>query len=303
MKKETNTINKPHSIKKLFGEFMTQEELDAEYDVEKAVSNFGEYINVFQNDSQKIRMLLKDRKAFAYGPTLMETLTVYPSKKADAPVLLFIHGGYWRLGIGDDYDFVAVGPHEADFTVVIITYALAPHVNIPEMVRQVRSSIAWTARNISNYNGNAEKIFIAGHSAGAHLAAMAMTTDWSTYGLAADTIKGVLAISGLYELEPVSHTFVQPAIRITAEQILYASPIRLIQPSQIQLIVAWGEKETPAFIRQSEAYIRQWQNSGNEGNSLIVSKANHFNILNEFSSVEGIFTKAIVSLLKNVKSS
>ena len=282
---------------KLYGEFDTQQELDAEYDVEKAVPGFFKYINNFTESSKKARAILQGSTVAQYGPTLMERLTVYPAKNPDAPVMLFVHGGYWRLGIGDDYDFVAMGPSLAGFTVVIITYALTPAVNIPEMVRQVRSSIAWTANNISNFNGNPDRIFVAGHSAGAHLAAMTMSTNWSDYGLPVDTVKGVLAISGLYDLEPVSQTFVEPAVRITAEQILSSSPIRLVRQNRIPLIVVWGELETASFQKQSVDYCKAWQNVGNQSHYLIVKDANHFNILKGFQTEDGFLTKEVLSLL------
>lgn len=300
MENKINTSNSTEFLPgKLYGEFDTQQELDAEYDVEKAVPGFFKYINNFTESSKKAREILQGRIVVQYGPTLMERLTVYPAKNPDAPVMLFVHGGYWRLGIGDDYDFVAMGPSLAGFTVVIITYALTPAVNIPEMVRQVRSSIAWTANNISDFHGNPDRIFVAGHSAGAHLAAMAMSTNWSDYGLPVDTVKGVLAISGLYDLEPVSQTFVEPAVRITAEQILSSSPIRLVRHNSIPLIVVWGELETASFQKQSVDYCKAWQNVGNQSHYLIVKDANHFNILEGFQTEDGFLTKEVLSLLAN----
>ena len=240
MKKENNVLEEHISPPALYGTFATQQEIDAEYDVETVVANFPEYIGNFVKASEATRNFLKGRTVVNYGETMMERLTVYLAANPGAPVLVFVHGGYWKLGLGDDYDFVAMGPSLAQFTVVIVNYALAPAVSIPEIVRQVRSSVSWTAKNILAYNGNPDSIFIAGHSAGGHLAAMAGLTNWKEYGLPEDCIKGILAISGLYDLEPVSQTFVQPAIRITAEHILTVGPLRLIKPSSIPLIVAWG---------------------------------------------------------------
>lgn len=278
-----------------FGEFQTQEELDTEYDVEKAVLEFPKYIDFYQSESLKTRNEISVYENVQYGQTLMERLNVYAAEQPDAPVLIFVHGGYWKLGVGEDYDFVASGLHKAGFTVVVISYGLAPKISIPEMVRQIRDSIAWTAKNILDFNGNPNRIFIAGHSAGAHLATMAAFTDWQEYGLGKNTVKGILAISGLYDLEPVSQTFVQPTVRITAEQILYLSPIRLIRPSNIPIIVSWGGIETTAFIKQSSNFIDAWLKVGNQGQKLIVEKAHHFNILEEFSE-NGLFTKAITEL-------
>jgi len=285
----------PFPASNFFGQFSTQQELDAQYDVEKSVSNFPEYITKYVTDSKKAREILRDRSVVAYGPTLMERLTVYPAKDARAPVLVFIHGGYWKIGLGDDYDFVAMGAFQAGFTVVIVNYDLAPKVTIPEMVRQIRSAIAWTSEYIMQFNGDPKQIIVAGHSAGGHLAAMSGFTKWSDYGLPKNTIKGILVVSGLFDLEPVSHTFVQPAIRITADQILSSSPIRLIVHSKIPLIVAWGDQETSAFKAQSSLYLEAWKNVGNNGTALVLPD-NHFSILKEFITVEGLLTKAIITL-------
>lgn len=285
---------------KLYGRFDTQEELDSEYNVETAVPDFLECIQYYQETSEKVRSAISNRKTFDYGPTLMERLTVYPAAQPGSPVLLFVHGGYWRMGIGDDFDFIATGPIKSGFTVVIVTYALAPHVGIPEIARQVRSSISWTAKNISSLNGDPEKIFIAGHSAGAHLVAMAASTHWADYGLKTDTIKGILAISGLYDLEPITQTFIQPAIRITPEQVLNSSPIRLIRRSAIPLTVSWGALETAEFKSQSAEYLAAWTKAGNTGNSLIVAGTDHFTILKQFETAEGQLTQALIALSNKI---
>lgn len=299
IQENTNLSSLEFSGRKLYGDYDTQQEIDREYDVENAVANFPDYINNYVKASQLTRKLLKNRVTIAYGHTLMERLTVYPATNPNAPVLVFVHGGYWKLGLGDDYDFVAMGLSLANFTVVIVNYALAPNVTIPEIVRQVRASVAWTAKNIDAYNGDPTRIFIAGHSAGGHLAAMTMLTNWQEYGLSKVVIKGVLAISGLYDLEPVSQTFVEPALRITADQVLSSSPIRLISSSAIPLIVAWGANETAAFIKQSSNYLKAWQDAGNNGSSLVISGANHFSILEGFQTAEGYLTKAVLSLANN----
>jgi len=281
----------------LYGGFENQQALDAQYDVENAVTNFADYIADYQQSSQDARKLLKNRKVIAYGPTQMERLTIYPANEPEAPVVIFIHGGYWKMGIGDDYDFIALGPSKAGFTVVVVTYGLAPVVTIPEMVRQVRAAIAWTAKNIGAFNGEPSGIFLAGHSAGAHLAAMCASTDCADYGLPQDTIKGILAVSGLYDLLPVSQTFVQGSLRISAEQILSSSPARQIYASHIPMTIAWGSHETVAFQNQSSDYLQSWIMAGNQGKSLIVENANHFSILESFKDPDGLMTGALLALM------
>jgi len=163
----------------------------------------------------------------------------------------------------------------------------------------VQSAVAWTAKNISHYNGDPQRIFVAGHSAGAHLAAMTINTNWDDYALPRNTVKGILAISGLYDLEPVSQTFIQPSVRITAEQILISSPMRLIHKNDLPLIIAWGETETSAFKKQSGNYLHGWKRAGNTGHALMVPKADHFSILGEFETPDGLLTKAALSLLES----
>ena len=287
---------------KPYGDFETQRELDAEYDVENAVEDFRSYLTEYQTSSKAVRNLLQNRTVANYGHTLMERLTVYPADVPFSPVLIFIHGGYWKIGTGDEYDFIAAGPARAGFTVVIVTYELAPKVNIPEMVRQVRASVAWTAKHIGEYNGDTGRIFLAGHSAGAHLSAMTIDTHWQNYGLAADTIKGMLLISGLYDLEPVSQCFVQPAVRITAEHILWYSPARILKTANIPLTIVWGDLETPAFRNQSFNYYHAWKRVGNQATSLLIAQKNHFSILNEFETADGELTKALITLLHHKRT-
>lgn len=283
----------------LYGNFSTQEELDAEYNVERAVPNFSDYIQYYRNASAGVRASVTNRRSYDYGPTLMERLTVYPSAQPNSPVMIFVHGGYWRMGIGDDFDFIVNGPLELGFTVVNITYALAPQVAIPEITRQVRAAIAWTAKNIATLNGDANRIFVSGHSAGAHLAAMAASTRWQDYGLGSDTIKGLLCISGLYDLLPVSQTFIQPTLRITHEHIFSSSPARIIGPSDIPMTVSWGSMETAAFIKQSEDYLNSWRKEGNSGHELVIAGADHFSILKEFESGNGQLSQALKALSEN----
>lgn len=293
-----NSVGNYFPIGHTFGEFQTQEELDFEYDVERAVIDFPKYIELFQSKSAKTRAEIPVYDNLQYGQTLMERLNIFPSEQPNSPVIIFIHGGYWKAGVGDDYDFVTTSLHKAGFTVVVISYGLAPNITISEMISQIRAAISYTSKNCDDFNGDRHRLYIAGHSAGAHLAMMAAFTDWKQYDLNEKTIKGILAISGLYDLEPVSQTFIQPTVRITAEQILHASPIRLINNSHIPIIVSWGGLETKAFQNQSSNFFESWIKAGNKGKQLIVEEAHHFNILEEFSD-DGLFTKAIIELALN----
>ena len=157
---------------------------------------------------------------------------------------MFIHGGYWKSLTSRVFGMVATGPVAAGMCVVNVTYALCPEVEIGEIVRQVRAAVAWTARNADSFGGDPDRIIVSGHSAGGHLTATTLLTDWGRYGLPTDVVKGGFAISGLFDLEPLAYSFMQPALRITGDTILRHSPQRNVVPVATPLAIAWGHRGT-----------------------------------------------------------
>src|SRR5688500_14744190 len=162
-----------------------------------------------------------------YGGGPNEHLDIFPTAQADAPVLFFIHGGYWRALDKRDHSFVAPAFTREGVCVVVPNYALCPAVTIPEITMQMVRALAWTWRNVARHGGDPRRITVAGHSAGGHLAAMMLACLWPAHApdLPADLVKGALSISGLHDLEPMMHTpFLQPSLRLTPEQVRKASP-------------------------------------------------------------------------------
>jgi arylformamidase len=138
---------------------------------------------------------------------------------------------------------------------VVTNYALCPAVTIDEVVRQTRAAVAWAYRNARSFGGDPERLHVAGHSAGGHLVAMVLATDWpGDYGLPADIIKGATAISGLFDLAPFPYTFLQPKVQLTWDQVRRNSPILHLPATAPPLLVAYGEDETAEFKRQSEDF-------------------------------------------------
>lgn len=196
-----------------------------------------------------------------YGGGPNEHLDIFPTAQGDAPVLVFIHGGYWRALDKRDHSFIAPAFTRQGVCVVIPNYALCPAVTIPQITMQMVQAVAWTWRHIASRGGNPRRITVAGHSAGGHLAAMMLACLWPVFGrdLPADLVKGALSISGLHDLEPIMHTpFLQPSLKLTAQQVRQASPALLPPPAQGKLFTVAGGDESGEFLRQNKLIRAAW---------------------------------------------
>jgi len=196
----------------LYKDFATQEELDAQYNLTMMLPEEAASYEAFcWRESKRVRSELDHRLNVPFGPTLAEHVDIYPAGE-NAPVLVYVHGGFWCLRSSKEFGFVARGPASKGVATMVMNYALCPHVTIDEIVRQTRAAVAWTYENASGFGGDPGRIHVAGHSAGGHLVAMLLATDWEgEYGLPDDIIVEATAISGLFDLTPFPYTFLQPS--------------------------------------------------------------------------------------------
>src|SRR5262249_42948034 len=165
-----------------------------------------------------------------------------------APVQVFVHGGYWMLLDKSDFSFVARPFHDAGAVSVVINYALIPTVDIDELVRQCRAAILSVHRNIAPLARGRERIFVSGHSAGGHLVAMLMSTDWPAFaGIPADVIKGGAGLSGLYDLEPIRLSYLNDTLGLTTEVARRNSPVHLAPARSGPLLLPVGGLEGPEY--------------------------------------------------------
>ena len=207
-------------------------------------------------DSAKAREQVPCELDIAYGKAPGERLDVFPAPNGEAPVLVFVHGGYWRSLDKSDHSFVAPAFTRDGACVVVPNYDLCPAVTIPQITLQVARAVAWTWQNIGRYGGDRRRIIVAGHSAGGQLAAMMLSCLWPQLdaALPRDTVRGALAISALHDLDPIMRTpFLQPSLRLTPEHVAQASPARLPAPRHGTLYTVAGAKESAEYHRQSRA--------------------------------------------------
>jgi len=269
----------------LYREFTNQKQVDEAYDAMLSAPDPAAVNQHFLERSRQARVDLPCTLDVPFGPTLDESLDIFPADQAGAPVFVFIHGGYWRARTSKDFSCVALGLQPLGVTTVVVNYSWCPKVSIDEITRQARASIAWVLRNISSYGGDPTRVAIGGHSAGAHLAAMCLQTRWTEeYGLATDPITGAVLVSGLYDLEPLRYSYLQPAIQLDDGVIRRNSPAFTVRSCTTPIWTTWGDAESDEFARQSRSFHEAWQGAGNFSELGAQAGADHFSAIHGFES-------------------
>lgn len=288
---------------KLFLNFTSQEEIDLEYDLALTVPDVEHWIEWYTQESVTVRRTLDCVLDVHFGPTVDETVDIFPAKEQGAPLLVFIHGGYWVLCSSKDCSFVANGLVSRGITVVVTNYSLCPKVTLSEITRQSRAVIAWLHREAPNLNADPSRIFVAGHSAGGHQVGMLLATDWpGEYGLPNDVIKGGIPISGIFDLRPLRYSFLQPRLLLTHEVILRQSPYLNIPSSGPPLLITFGEEETAEFHRQSTEYLQTWRANGLRGELLVQEGKHHFSAIEGLNDANSTLCKALIDFMARCES-
>ena len=221
-----------------------------------------------------------------YGEGVGETLDIFPAARPNAPVLVFIHGGYWRGLDKADHSFVAPSFNADGVAVVVPNYALCPAVSIEHITLQMAAAVAWVWRHAARFGGDPSRIALVGHSAGGHLAAMLLCCRWKEVDdeLPAQPVSGALALSGLYDLEPLRHTpMLQADLQLTPSSVARLSPAFFPRPKRTKLYAAVGLDESDEFLRQNTLIRDVW------GPTAVpvcetVPGSNHFTVLNELAN-------------------
>ena len=284
---------------KLYRDFTSQEEIDLEYNMAITVPDTKRWMEkVYVQESAKVRHELKCELDVRFGPTVDETVDVFPAKEPGAALLVFIHGGYWNWGSSKEFSLVARGPVAHGVTVVVTNYSLCPKVTIAEITRQSRAVIAWLHRKASKFNGDPSRIFVAGHSAGGQQVGMLGATDWhGEYDMPNDIIKGGIPISGIFDLHPLRYSYLQPKLLLTHEVILQQSPYLNIPRSGPPLLVTFGREESEEFHRQSTDYLEAWRANGLRGELLIQEAKHHFSAIEGLTDANSPLCKALIDFM------
>lgn len=240
---------------------LTPQQLDHQYNARAAIPDHPGIFERWRAESRAAREKLRCEADYYFGTSPAETLDVYHAAVPNAPLLVFIHGGYWRSLDKQDFSFLAPAFVNAGVAVAMPNYGLAPATSIAEMVRQMLRAMAWLYRHAPQLGIDRRHIVVAGHSAGAHLAAMMLAADWPLMAgdLPGNLLCGTVCISGLYDLQPlVRAPFLQQDLRLDEASAQLVSPIAYRPGRSIPLITAVGGFESAEFLRQNRLIREAW---------------------------------------------
>lgn len=285
---------------KLYRDFDTQAQIDAQYNPSMGLADQAAPGRHFVAQATKARSTLRNHLDIPFGPTVHETLDIFPADAPNAPVFVFIHGGYWRALSSKEFSGVALGLQPLGITTVVVNYALCPFVTIAEITRQCRAAVAWTLHNIAQYGGDPTRVAVGGHSAGGHLSAMCLETAWDTdYGLPRDPLKAAVLISGLHDLEPLRYSYLQPMIQLDEQTVRRYSPAANVRACPTPTWVTWGGAESTEFARQSALYHAAAQALGNPIELRDVPGADHFTIVHELERSDSPMAQWLATQLRS----
>jgi arylformamidase len=259
--------------------------LDTQYNNRALIPQHPEIFARWKDDSARVRAQARCVLDLRYGEAAAETLDLFLPAAGDAPVLVFIHGGYWRSLDKSDQSFVAPAFADAGALVVIPNYTLCPAVTIETIALQMTRALAWVHRHAAEHGGDARRIVVAGHSAGGHLAAMLLACDGQRVGtdLPHRLVTRALAISGLFDLEPLRRTpFLAPDLRLTRTSVRRLSPAGYPAPAGATLHALVGGNESDEFQRQNRLIRERW-GAGVVPVCEAVPGCNHLTILDDFA--------------------
>ncbi len=261
-----------------------REALDRDYSPSRFVSSLPAVIADWAARTAAARAAAPGgNERLRYGPHPREAIEIFRAGPPDAPLLVFIHGGFWQALSLDEAGFVAPAWTARGVDVAVLDYVLAPEATLPEIAAQAAAGL----RRL----GEGRRMVVAGHSAGAHLAAMAVLAS------APPPVAGLALLSGVFDLAPVAGSYVNDKVGMTPEDAARLSPALFHPPAPLPVLVAVGEEEPVAFHEQSRALAWAWRNHGCAAGTMLLPGRNHFSLLDDLADPASALGQAVARML------
>jgi arylformamidase len=274
----------------------SQEQLDLQYNNRHHVPDFERSLQQWEKLSRLAEKEYKYENDILYGDEPRECLDIFPSSKPQSKTLVFIHGGYWQKFDKSSFHFIAGAFADYSITTVMINYPLIPFVSMDKLIISCRKALDWIKKNIAQYNGDPEQLFIAGHSAGAHIAVILMTGEKKINGYTG--INGVFAISGIYNLIPIGLSNINDVLQMDRETAIRNSPVFKEPTEKCPLLLAAGSDETSEFLDQTRELYREWRNKHQSIEMMEITGLNHFTILDSIIDKQSVLHQSIFKQMK-----
>ncbi len=277
--------------------------LDQQLNLRARWPEYETYFTRWADSSEAARSSLDCKPDLAYGDSEGQRLDFFPALPLSdggmhAPLLVFIHGGYWQSLDKSDFSYLAQTFVERGVAFAALNYDLAPEVSLGDMVTQIGTAMAWIHGNATRNRVDRERLYLAGHSSGGHLTAMALSMDWGAkHDLPQDVIKGGVSVSGIYDLEPIMLSYQQPVLKLDAKQVESLSPIRNLPSEAPPLLCAVGAEEMPEFLVQQSEFVAAWGAAGNPVRAIELPGANHFTAVDCLSDPDHPLGKAVLDMI------
>jgi arylformamidase len=278
-------------------------QLEHEYSPSSCVPSLEVLLAKYAASSRDAERRLKCKKDLHWGEGADETLDFFPASSAAAPLLVFFHGGYWQELSKDESLFAAPDCVSNGIAYTAINYTLAPRARVATIVDQCPRAIAWLLGHADALGFDPRRLFVAGSSAGAHLAAMLLASGRQrAMGLPDRAISGAILLSGIYDLEPLIPTYVNAPLHLSVADAQELSPLDLPLGLPRPTIIAWGENETAEFKRQSRNYASRLLAAGFPVTTLEAAGCNHFDIVFDLANPESELGRATLALVASASS-
>jgi len=276
---------------------------DYDFKLRERHPNFQFYFDRNESLSQETRDTYPHKFDQSYGSHSLQTIDIFPASEKDAPIFVFIHGGFWKSLDKRPYHFTARPFLENGCAAAHVNYRLAPDASMAEIVEDIKEALNWIHHNASNFNGNPAKLNIAGHSAGAHLALATAIELESSGDPIARSVKSVLCVSGIFDLDPIRHSYLSDELKFDDATVSKFSPLRrenLILNTTVSFAV--GGDETNQFLEQSIHMHEQLKAASIASSHDVLPGLNHFDIVYEIAAPNGLIAKpALETTLRDNK--